>query len=223
MSNRFSKESKQRLVKGAINSAEIQKERKKIRVEKYDTSPVLCKFCGGKIRYEEREKIFCNNSCAAKFNNKGVDRHYKDRVNNKKEKSKKEIGKNKNKAINFCLYCKKVIYSPKFCNSRCQSDYRWKKKKESIVSGEQAYFESMKRYLLEINGNKCEICGITEWNNKKIVMILDHINGNSENNSLSNLRLVCPNCDSQLPTYKSKNKGNGRYSRRKRYAEGKSY
>jgi len=40
---------------------------------------------------------------------------------------------------------------------------------------------------------------------------------------LKNLRLVCGNCDMLLPTYKSKNKGNGRHNRRKRYAEGKSY
>jgi hypothetical protein len=52
---------------------------------------------------------------------------------------------------------------------------------------------------------------------------MDHIDGNSENNHLSNLRLVCGNCDMLLPTYKSKNKGNGRAYRRERYANGKSY
>ena len=55
------------------------------------------------------------------------------------------------------------------------------------------------------------------------IFVLDHIDGNSENNWRSNLRLVCPNCDSQLPTYKAKNKGSGRHVRRTRYAEGKSY
>ena len=46
--------------------------------------------------------------------------------------------------------------------------------------------------------------------------------GNSSNNMRDNLRLVCPNCDSQLDTYKSKNKGNGRINRRKRYLEEKN-
>lgn len=64
---------------------------------------------------------------------------------------------------------------------------------------------------------------MTRWNNKDIVLILDHIDGNPDNNNPSNLRLVCPNCDSQLPTFKSKNKGNGRAYRRLRYKEGKSY
>ena len=49
------------------------------------------------------------------------------------------------------------------------------------------------------------------------------MNGDSENCALDNLRLVCGNCDMQLPTYKSKNRGKGRAWRRRRYAEGKSY
>lgn len=48
------------------------------------------------------------------------------------------------------------------------------------------------------------------WNNLELVFILDHIDGNADNNERINLRLVCPNCDSQLDTYKSKNKGSAR-------------
>lgn len=53
--------------------------------------------------------------------------------------------------------------------------------------------------------------------------MLDHIDGDSTNNRRDNLRLVCPNCDSQLPTYKNRNHGKGRHARRVRYANGKSY
>jgi hypothetical protein len=54
---------------------------------------------------------------------------------------------------------------------------------------------------------KCDCCGIGPvWNNKPMPLILDHINGVNNDNRLMNLRFVCSNCDTQLPTYKSKNR-----------------
>ncbi|HVY53532.1 MAG TPA: HNH endonuclease, partial [Gammaproteobacteria bacterium] len=69
----------------------------------------------------------------------------------------------------------------------------------------------------------CTECKITEWNGKSITLELEHKDGDSGNNKPENLCLNCPNCHSQTSTYKSKNRGNGRHSRRKRYKEGKSY
>lgn len=50
----------------------------------------------------------------------------------------------------------------------------------------------------------------SEWQGKPMPLILDHINGINNDNRLENLRFVCSNCDSQLPTYKSKNRTYGR-------------
>jgi hypothetical protein len=69
----------------------------------------------------------------------------------------------------------------------------------------------------------CAICGIEEWRGQAAPLVMDHIDGNSGNNHLSNLRMVCAMCDAQLPTYKSKNRGKGRAWRRERYHAGKSY
>lgn len=49
--------------------------------------------------------------------------------------------------------------------------------------------------------NKCEICGINEWNGKPIVCQLHHINGNHYDNRLENLQMLCPNCHSQTDNY----------------------
>ena len=45
---------------------------------------------------------------------------------------------------------------------------------------------------------------------KPVPLVCDHISGNSSDNEIENFRLVCCNCDAQLPTFKSKNRGNGR-------------
>lgn len=54
--------------------------------------------------------------------------------------------------------------------------------------------------------NYCEICGQAPfWNNKEMVLILDHIDGDRKNNSPENLRSICANCDIQLPTSRGRN------------------
>jgi hypothetical protein len=62
----------------------------------------------------------------------------------------------------------------------------------------------LKAGLLE---KKCFICGIVEWRNKPLSFNLDHEDGDKWNWSLSNLRLVCPNCDSQQDTFSGRNIG----------------
>lgn len=63
---------------------------------------------------------------------------------------------------------------------------------------------NLKKRLLK-NGmleNKCKICGQDEiWNGQKIVMVLDHINGINNDHREENLRMLCPNCNSQQPTF----------------------
>lgn len=56
--------------------------------------------------------------------------------------------------------------------------------------------------------NKCVECGLESvWNNKPIVLQLDHINGIHDDNRLVNLRILCPNCHSQTGTFAGKNIG----------------
>jgi hypothetical protein len=79
-----------------------------------------------------------------------------------------------------------------------------------ILEGKHPYYQTLKlkkRLIKEgIKENKCEICEITEWNGKEISMQLDHIDGDSHNHKLENLRMTCPNCHSQTETYCGKNK-----------------
>jgi len=48
---------------------------------------------------------------------------------------------------------------------------------------------------------KCSECPtIGEWNGKPIVLEIDHIDGDWLNNTIENLRYLCPNCHSQQMT-----------------------
>jgi hypothetical protein len=165
---------------------------------------------------ETKNPKFCSRSCAATVNNQGVRRNL-------------QLG-TKIK-LDSCLYCDKLLktHQYKYCSTNCSNAHKTKTRLDQwLLDGSIApntkQDDPIRLYILAEQGSKCSIClNGTMWNDLPIVFVLDHIDGNSENNWRSNLRLVCPNCDSQLDTYKSKNKGKGRHARRLRYAAGISY
>jgi hypothetical protein len=54
--------------------------------------------------------------------------------------------------------------------------------------------------------SECALCKIAEWKGIKLILVLDHINGVNNDNRLENLRLLCPNCNSQTDTFCGRNK-----------------
>lgn len=136
------------------------------------------------------------------------------------------------KLLSMCNYCKKEFkYSTvnrrgKYCSNACNADHRLETNIKKAIK-EKSFFgvspKVAKCYAVLLWGHTCKICKGSEWQGELIPLVLDHINGNSDDWLFTNLRLICCNCDAQTPTYKNKNRGNGRHSRRKRYKEGKSY
>lgn len=74
--------------------------------------------------------------------------------------------------------------------------------KESKYDKKSLKKKIIKEKLLEY---ACSECGNNGWHNNKILSLqLDHINGDSNDNRIENLRFLCPNCHSQTPTFSGK-------------------
>lgn len=173
---------------------------------------VDCQNCGKAFsNVGDPHRKFCTKSCAATFNNSKFP---------KKSTAKEDTP---------CLYCgsparKSYCSLPCFHNhKRDQKVALWLESGEICKSGVVPK-QSIRRYIHEAQHGVCDLCSIgPEWNGRTFSFILDHIDGDSSNNKRENLRLICPNCDATLDTYKSKNRGSGRHYRRTRYAEGRSF
>jgi predicted nucleic acid-binding Zn ribbon protein len=157
--------------------------------------PKYCLNCGKKIPNKNK---FCNQSCSAIFNNTRRFKKYKE-----------------------CLTCsKKIPLTNKYCSHKCHMDNNRNKLFEKIENGDLTLPTlNYKKYLLYKNGEKCEECGWSKINpyTNKIPLELEHIDGNYLNNSLENLKILCPSCHSLTKTYKGANIGNGRKYRKKYY------
>lgn len=164
-----------------------------------------------KLSYEEiGRKYGCTGSNIKKVAQKiGIILHSKRKINPKE--TFKKVRK-------YCFNCGKELISHngsygKFCNNKCQAEYTHKIAYKKILDGDSSIMRAnyspklFREDILKEQGGVCAICGIEPvWNDKELVFIIDHIDGHASNNKRENLRCVCPNCDSQLDTYKSKNK-----------------
>lgn len=134
------------------------------------------------------------------------------------------------KLIHTCINCgtkfaHKTGYSNKFCSPSCEREYKHQQKYNKILTGDSSIMRAnytpkyFKDDILKEQGGVCAICGMKPiWNGKPLVFIIDHIDGHASHNYRSNLRVICPNCDSQLDTYKSRNKcGERSYYRYHKY------
>lgn len=123
-----------------------------------------------------------------------------------------------------CPHCGKEPYraSYTYCSNACQQEVQFKRLIDRWLAGKVNGLQSIgivstfvKKYLRRKFNNRCCLCGWSETNPKSgiVPLVADHIDGNWRNNAESNLRLLCPNCDSLTTTYSALNKGNGRVGR----------
>lgn len=184
---------------------------KQKRIDEYYKNPFQCFCCNKVIPYEKRScklrdkkrnqnsKIFCSRSCAAQINNGKYPK--------------------KTKIIKKCVPCNRNnVRTRKTTNNTCLSCEQKDVIKKWINGEAQLSIHKAKKFFIEKYGYKCSALDCAWDMSKKPTMVeLDHIDGNWQNNSFSNLRLLCCNCHSQTETFRAKNTGNGRAYRRDFY------
>lgn len=177
---------------------------------------INCLNCSNSFEYTTCEnRKFCSHSCSAIFNNT---------IRTLKKEVKEYVEKN-------CLSCNDSFIIRKtsdldqiYCSRKCYEIDR-KCKRNILVESGKSSSRVVKLYLIEKHGNKCMECGWCKTNpiTNNVPIELEHIDGDSGNNNLDNLKLLCPNCHSLTLTYKALNIGNGRFKRRDRYKLKKSF
>lgn len=148
-------------------------------------------------------KRFCSRSCSAKVNNRGVSRYHLN--------------------VTECQFCGSTTGSTRrdYCSKECSHEHRLALWLSGELDGNAKYHikEWVRQYIFELSGWQCE--GIdsrtgercTENRLKpdgKTVLQIDHIDGNWQNSSAGNLRVLCPTCHALTETYGAANMGNGR-------------
>jgi hypothetical protein len=165
-----------------------------------------CPCCLNKV--VDKVNTYCSQSCSATYNNKL-------RVK-----------------LRACECCNAETKNKRYCSSKCQQKAINEDFLKDWLSGLPVktakgggVSSRIRKYLFSKFNNKCSKCewGETHPLTLKVPLEVEHINGDSSDNSPENLTLLCPNCHSLTLTYKALNKGNGRHNRMQRYKEGKSY
>jgi hypothetical protein len=212
---------------GALMSAITNAERMVARVALYNSDPTLCLQCDKPVAYTKRSNKFCDRKCSAIYNN--TTRHWRYGGNPNPGPKACSSGKpptflGKIKCEECGVECNMRYNGRMFCTSRCYHDSRKSSRVKQFEAGLLSS-RSAKFVLIELHGPGCMDCGWDKVNptSGKCPVELEHVDGDSNNNHPSNLKLVCPNCHSLTPTYKALNAGRGRHSRMQRYNKGKSF
>lgn len=142
-----------------------------------------CEYCSKEFQcpnpYNGKEQRFCSRSCSTTH-------HYKTRT---PEQLQEISDRQKKSAINYHKNNQSIPIFSKTSNNKTIPTYK-----------------AIKKYIFNEQNKCCNKCGLDTWLGLPITLELEHKDGNTRNNLRENLELLCPNCHSQTPTWKGRNR-----------------
>jgi hypothetical protein len=121
-----------------------------------------------------------------------------------------------------CLHCgKEVSRKPKkYCDNTCQQAFETEALITAWLAGEDKGWSgitvqlkpAIRRYLLQLAGDKCRRCGWAEVHpiTGHVPLEVDHVDGDAKNCRPTNLIVLCPNCHSLTGNFRNLNKNSSR-------------
>lgn len=173
--------------------------------ETYLSNPKLCRCCGRAVPYERRRNVTCTRTCGAL---------------------------SRAKKIKQCSCGVTFSGQTKYCSAKCARAAMGRGQRVERL--EDAMSDATRRRILvRERGHRCEECERAEWLEQPIPLELSHEDGDSDNNSRENLKLLCRNCHGLKPDHKGgarrliaagvRKPSARNVMRRRRYAQGQTY
>lgn len=153
-----------------------------------------CKKCNQEFVPRKGFKNYCGNQCKQS-------RNFTEESRLKKSKSNtKAWARGDHDKVNFVKVNNDL-------DKKNKSQETWMNiYKDRINRGEDVGYDTIRKYVLLERNERCEECGINEYNGKPITLEIHHIDGNNQNHVLNNLQVLCPNCHSQTHNFRVKNR-----------------
>lgn len=171
----------------------------------------VCPQCENLFEAKDGREKFCSRSCSAIYNN-----HLKPK-----------------KPDQFCLNCNGYIKPSRhkkiYCSNACSHEHKkkvyieeWLKNPSKATNNDGNLSSAVRNYLIDNANHTCK-CGFNTINKftGKVPLTINHIDGNSRNNTPENLKVLCYRCHSLTENFGALNKGkSNRLDRRHKYRQG---
>jgi len=176
---------------------------------------MICECCNNNHTGEYGSGRFCDSKCARSFSTKANRQEINSKV------SKKLSGRRGRKQTRESIEKRTQTILSRYGTTNTFTLggelYRVEQMRKSVKKRTSDHhqrvnnlpFEALSTYQKHTRIRRigcCTICGISNWQDRKAPLQIDHIDGNNNNNNQDNLRLLCANCHAQTPTFAGRNK-----------------